>query len=167
MEYEKDYSLLRPFDLEAAKRGELVCWHPDGELLEWVGPSALSGYAGCFRWLNGGNAGKYATYMSGYLRMAPLAWVEGKPVYKGDVLYSHGVAYAATAAGFVPKANGLYGLELEAASLMTWTQPKQKKQIKMLAYLYGNYMAWINEACGDPQGATRVPGEDKVIEVEE
>lgn len=78
---EKDYSLLRPFDIEAAKRGEKVCCidgAPRTLILE-AGPDgehvfkSLSG--NCF--LSDGSS----------LRMAPLAWVEGKPVYKGDVLY--------------------------------------------------------------------------------
>ena len=65
MEQTKDYSLLRPFDLEAAKRGEPILWidHP----IRWV---ALSDKE---------------------LRMAPLCWVEGRPVYKGDVLYRPGI----------------------------------------------------------------------------
>ena len=65
MEQTKNYSLLRPFDLEAAKRGEPILWidHP----IRWV---ALSDKE---------------------LRMAPLCWVEGRPVYKGDVLYRPGI----------------------------------------------------------------------------
>ena len=81
MEHEKDYSLLRPFDLEAAKRGEKVIWR-DG--IECVA-SVLDGDGSLIiGWHKNGHVGMWSAEE---LRMAPLAWVEGKPVYKGDVLY--------------------------------------------------------------------------------
>ena len=81
MEQTKNYSLLRPFDLEAAKRGEPILWIDNP--VRWI---ALSDQAGDAR-----NIVEHAQGLSYVrdkeLRMAPLCWVEGRPVYKGDVLY--------------------------------------------------------------------------------
>jgi hypothetical protein len=83
----KDYSLLRAFDLEAAKRGEAVCWN-DQETwtVKYIGP-ATSSCVGCFEWVSGPHTGTFETYRDLDLRMAPLCWVKEKPVYKGDALY--------------------------------------------------------------------------------
>lgn len=87
MNNEKDYSLLRPFDLDAAKRGEAICANM-GEPLVFVAEAGPDGDH-CVRLGNWHvSAGNLATCESHHLRMAPLCWVEGKPVYKGDVLYS-------------------------------------------------------------------------------
>lgn len=75
---EKDYSLLRPFDLEAAKAGAKVCYGSDGDcesvtFLAEAGPDgdhAIRDHEGnCYVEPDYG------------LKMAPLCWVEGKPVY--------------------------------------------------------------------------------------
>ena len=79
----KDYSLLRPFDLEAAKAGAKVCYGSNGycesvTFLAEAGPDgdhAIRDHEGnCYVEPDYG------------LKMAPLCWVEGKPVYPGDVL---------------------------------------------------------------------------------
>lgn len=78
---EKDYSLLRQFDLEAAKRGDPVCL-PDGAPVAYVaGPNRLNTVV-C-QWRDE----QFKLANRGQLRMAPLCWVEDKPVYKGDVLW--------------------------------------------------------------------------------
>ena len=84
---EKDYSLLRPFDLEAAKAGAKVCWHEDGEVavdVMFVRDRVIPLFEMCF------SKDRAAVFTHDdsrrYLRAAPLCWVEGKPVYPGDVL---------------------------------------------------------------------------------
>lgn len=84
---EKDYSLLRPFDLEAAKAGAKVCWHEDGEVavdVMFVRDRVIPLFEMCF------SEEQAAVFTHDdsrrYLRAAPLCWVEGKPVYPGDVL---------------------------------------------------------------------------------
>lgn len=78
---EKDYGLLRPFDLDAAKRGEKIC-ERDGSHLEFIADAGPDGdYA--VRCKLGNIYGKQASSM----RLAPLLWVEDKPVYLGDDLY--------------------------------------------------------------------------------
>jgi len=82
---DKDYSLLRPFDLEAAKSGEKLIWlkEPCALLGESINkpnrPNLGAQY--CIEHASGLS---YAT--SNDLSMAPLCWLEGKPVYKGDIL---------------------------------------------------------------------------------
>ena len=84
---EKDYSLLRPFDLEAAKAGAKVCWHEDGEVavdVMFVRDRVIPLFEMCF------SEERAAVFTHDdsrrYLRAAPLCWVEGKPVYPGDML---------------------------------------------------------------------------------
>ena len=84
---EKDYSLLRPFDLEAAKAGAKVCWHEDGEVavdVMFVRDRVIPLFEMCF------SEERAAVFTHDdsrrYLRAAPLCWVEGKPVYPGDAL---------------------------------------------------------------------------------
>lgn len=130
----KDYSLLRPFDLEAAKRGEAVCWHDAVEEMRYVGPSTGDGTAGCFEWLEGKHVGTFETYPASAIRMAPLCWVEGKPVYQGDVLHDKkiGAVTAKRDKSFVGgvcfknnKGNGFAALSAFTDSL-TWTPPTRK-----------------------------------------
>ena len=94
MEQTKDYSLLRPFDLEAAKTGTPlieIYMHEskvitDEEIGTYIaGPNNLNEYVISF------STSGYVIYTVSIkdVRMAPLAWVEGKPVYKGDVLYHY------------------------------------------------------------------------------
>lgn len=81
----KKYEFLRPFDLEAAKAGAPICYrdgdiptswfiHEDVLYAEWKSsPEQFAQFktnTGLDRW-----------------RMAPLGWVEGRPVYKGDRLW--------------------------------------------------------------------------------
>ena len=88
MEQNKDHSQLRPFDLEAAKagaklfytitvNGETECTFIDADEDGWV----------CVRYEQFGLSLHRPANVKSYMRMAPLCWVEGKPVYKGDVLY--------------------------------------------------------------------------------
>ena len=87
MEKWKDYSLLRPFDLEAAKNGALVCWMDEGGPLRYVGKATCGADTACFEWIGGTHKGTFETYSNTNLRMSPLCWVEGRPVYPGDVMY--------------------------------------------------------------------------------
>lgn len=154
MEQTKDYSLLRPFDLEAAKAGEIVQWYQDNSTLEYIGPSTSLGEAGCFKWLSGEDTtGTYEGYKAEQLRMAPLAWVEGKPVYKGDTLYSHFFKSGGqsqdgsfTVTGYRVSDDSFYAAEISytAATLVSscsWNNPKVKKSGWMNSYGSGeNYV---------------------------
>ena len=81
---EKDYSLLRPFDLEAAKAGVLLCDQSGSTLAGLLCCTPDS--SGYFRaWVD--RIGGLVSSLPGKsIRLAPLCWVEGKPVYPGDML---------------------------------------------------------------------------------
>lgn len=97
MKTENDYKLLRKFDPKAAIDGAKVyeIYHQpmtvdnietDEELGTWLsGPNNKDEYI--FSYPESG----FIIYngQTNMLRMAPLAWIEGKPVYKGDTLYSN------------------------------------------------------------------------------
>ena len=83
---EKDYSLLRPFDLEAARDGAAIVALVDGgtkmEPRGFVkGPDCM-GYCVVVT-----DEGVYRLGKAHEYRMAPLCWVEGRPVYPGDGLW--------------------------------------------------------------------------------
>lgn len=162
-----DYSLLRPFDLDAAKAGyALVCTH-DGSSRKYVaGPDTedkiiVTDANGVFQ-------------KSGYYRehycMAPLAWIEGKPVYEGDVLYVLGkprevIGTSRSAEGWLLAQDApLMHFNPDAAS---WNPPKVKREVKLLAYLGETSLFWLRDGFPTTRGAIRIPSEDKTIEVEE
>ena len=82
MEYEKDYSLLRPFDLDAAKRGESICCATGADATYICGPNSLNSIV--VQW----HDDRFSVMHISNIRMKPLFFVEGKPVYKGDVLFN-------------------------------------------------------------------------------
>ena len=84
---EKDYSLLRPFDLEAAKGGagltnETTVFDCKPVWKYVAGPDS-AGFIAVEIVENGRLA---SPALTSCFRLAPLCWVEGKPVYPGDAL---------------------------------------------------------------------------------
>ena len=116
MEQCKDYSLLRPFDLEAAKNGALVCWMYEDGPLRYIGKATCGVDMACFEWIGGTHKGTFETYPNTNLRMSPLCWVEGRPVYPGDNLYLKNGCGVFTAGG------RMVGVELNS---LTWSKPKR------------------------------------------
>lgn len=122
----KDCSLLRPFDLEAAKRGESVTLLSNkcrpgkvifsknkGILVEWNDGTI---YSYGFNLLEGDTS---------FFVMAPLAWVEGRPVYKGDVLYYDGKPR------IIDGGDATHLTTVTSctrANCMTWQKPKTKRE---------------------------------------
>ena len=81
-----DYTLLRPFDEEAAKRGEPICISSGTELWDYVaGPDSVGNL--CLRIKDSGQFAAINACPVSLFRMKPICWVEGKPVYKDDRLY--------------------------------------------------------------------------------
>lgn len=85
----KDWSALREFDARSALNGDKVLSLPNFEAVHFVAQSALTHL----------NIIEVAAHNSFYgtevcyakdalLRMAPLFWVKGLPVYAGDVLWT-------------------------------------------------------------------------------
>lgn len=164
-EQTKDYSLLRPFDLEAAKAGEPTCWD-DEEAAKFVAESADGMH--CFS----DEQGVLFMADSERIYMKPLAWVEGRPVYKGDELYYKSSAPMAGAKRTIKGVNGfgsfffmendMYGCQ----DAFTWEAPKpapKTKKVKMYCYLMRGELIWKDAFCSDWK---RAPSEDREIEVE-
>lgn len=139
---EKDYSLLRPFDLDAAKAGEAICWYRDGIIAEYIGPCGMPTENDiCVKYLETkglAQAGTFAMNESRYFRMSPLCWVEGRPVYKGDVLYkqdgSKFIAKTMYSDTCILSDQPFIGSSLEN---LTWTPPKVKRDGWMNCYKNG------------------------------
>lgn len=75
-------NLLRPFDLAQAEAGAAICWNCLDEPITFVGRTISESIA--VR-LPGGVI--VVTPYKSSLRMKPLFWKEGKPVYAGDNLW--------------------------------------------------------------------------------
>jgi hypothetical protein len=78
----KDYYLLRNFDVDAVKRGEKFCDKNGRSAWSFLdGPDTLGNCVLVYE-----PGGSFVIVHISELRMKPLSWVEGKPVYKGDLL---------------------------------------------------------------------------------
>lgn len=165
MEQQKDYSLLRPFDLEAAKRGEDICYVADRSTRIFIdGPDSKGRVC-----VKDPVDGEFVLAHCGRYRMAPLCWVEGKPVYKGDVLYQNTAALPGARVVVEGNEDGITDDQgrWNGRSHLTWTPPKVKREVKLLAHLDCDQLFWLREGSLPRWPATRVPSEDKVIEIEE
>lgn len=128
----KDYSLLRPFDLEAAKRGEKICWHEDGDTAVEVFFPKQGGVIPVFSGNDQCGIFTDADYYA--LKMSPLAWVEGRPMYKGDKLWHTGRNFFVViqdrngsnenVCDFPGHISPLFAND----EYLTWTKPKQKRE---------------------------------------
>jgi len=138
--------LLRPFDLDAAKAGDLLTDSHGKCLWSYVaGPDIKGKYVLMVE--TGAMKGEFAypLYTSDVLRMQPLCWCEGKPVYKGDhlwqgygngekleVIASHACKVDATT--YLEFTNG-YKWSIDGSiNHLTWAKPKTKKSGWMNIY---------------------------------
>ena len=139
---EKNLDLLHPFDLEAAKRGDEICYKADEKPVKFVTHLSETDF------IVEHEAGDRAIVYYTHLRMAPLCWVEGRPVYKGDRLYRE------VCKGFVEAScirtqgdfhflcykkpsHGNSAVLGEGVADLSWEAPKQKRE------------GWINIYKGD------------------
>lgn len=142
MSNENNLSLLRPFDLEAAKRGAIVQWYRSDETLVYVGPSMVR-KAHCLKL----SCGAYYIYDERDLRTAPLFWCECKPVYKGDVLYSKTTGRQFIVGEYYEENNAVSD---ESSSVcisvrnFTWAKPVVKIKKEGWINLYENDGEFIN-----------------------
>ena len=121
----KDYSLLRPFDLEAAKAGGLMCERTLAKQnYTYVDGPDKSGWIVC------NNENDVFVFVSkDHAKVAPLCWVEGKPVYPGDALehtrLGEVVAKSEHANKEILVVEKYDGLAVEN---LTWPRPKPVKR---------------------------------------
>lgn len=92
---ENDYTLLRRFDLKQAQQGEGLCTAA-GQPVKFIDyQAARPGYYQVICYLPAEGIrrcfsadGMFYDYPSEFdVFMAPLGWIEGRPVYKGDALF--------------------------------------------------------------------------------
>lgn len=85
-DFERNFELLRPFNVAAATHGERIC-NALG-LIHWdyvAGPDPRGNLV--VRTIVDGWFVNPVNCPASSFRMAPLAWVEGTPMYKGDRLW--------------------------------------------------------------------------------
>lgn len=128
----KDCRLLREFNLEQAKEGDEILCVITNKTVKYLSCST-DGHTVFIEWSVGGTIFSVLVPASG-LRMKPLTWIEGKPVYKGDVLYeksqySDGEPLIVRSV-FKPLSNKsalqFKSLAWAGDEELTWTKPKEK-----------------------------------------
>jgi len=82
----KDLTLLRPFDLEAAKRGDPLLYESHRAIFT-AGPNGVGEYVFDVETRGFMVAGSKCSVTFSSVKMAPLAWVEDRPLYVGDKLF--------------------------------------------------------------------------------
>lgn len=87
-QYENDYSLLRPFDLEKAKQGAEIYLKGYGSGMFIIGPNEKNEIVLDIEQHGFIVVGGLCIDEISDVYMKPLCWLEGKPVYKGDELWS-------------------------------------------------------------------------------
>lgn len=152
----KDYSLMRPFDQKAAKEGDSICWNSSDEKLTGrylAGPDKSGDVA--FEDVDGD---LYVSRVSEF-RMTPLCWVEGKPVYKGAVLYAYGDRVTANGTRSFKNLNdeylpvGEFGENVNVGSL-TWNPPMVKREGWLNVYGFGKAAVLYETKSEADKGAT-------------
>lgn len=144
-----NYTLFRPFDETAAKRGDPICFETGDPRTFLYGPD-IDGYVICLR----NDRGVFITPEN--LRMAPLGWCAGKPVYPGDTLYfaRNGESYTFPREAF-GRPNDLTGY--------SWEPPT----VKSLCFRGPvGQLIWRKEGYEIPQEWTRFPKGDIEGELE-
>lgn len=133
----RNLKLLRPFDWSAAKGGEEICVF-DGSQAFLVGPTKQGKVVLEF------SDESVGTFLTSTIRMKPICWVEGKPVYKGDVLYRNdGLNRGIPHEVYGPHKYGGDGFTSFArgertwapSDVYTWNAPKQKREGWLNVYL--------------------------------
>lgn len=128
----KDYSLLRPFDLEAAKRGARLCWTEHGTEAEFIAGPDRDGEI-CVRHVIDNTL---LVRRPDLFSIAPLCWVEGKPVYKGGRLYVDGYSGNVGQLGSATRFEGqhLHGTWdtgctwMSRVEFLSWNPPMVKRE---------------------------------------
>ncbi len=177
MDHPQNADLLRPFDLEAAKAGAPVqiLGHTPIKMTYVAGPDSCGKYIFT---IPDGRFTRPESCEVERLRMVPLAWLEGRPVYKGDRLYSSffkkmfvvgGVSCTDSDYLTAPEINDRANTNISRCS---WEAPKPKtEKVRLLGTItVDGFLRLVKEGSTAHRnaiagGLLRVPGEDKEVEV--
>lgn len=151
----KDYSLMRPFDQKAAKEGDSICWNSSDEKLTGrylAGPDKSGDVA--FEDVDGD---LYVSHESEF-RMTPLCWVEGKPVYKGDVLWDTVASRSIEISDYDSETNAVPAEPRSDVFLhisrFSWATPKVKREGWLNVYGFGKAAVLYETKSEADKGAT-------------
>jgi hypothetical protein len=133
-EQQKDFNLLRPFDLEKAKAGEALCDASTGNEYVFIGHSKTTNEI--YVQIVNNNEDSIFECDAHDLRMKPLCWLEGKPVYKGDELWHKNpgmekinyIVEEYETSGCITATEDSLGC-LEHISLLSWNKQENNKDI--------------------------------------
>ena len=151
-----DLNLLRPLTLDDIKPGTIVTWVVGDKEVDWgeivYGPTEKR-QEFVANWKEDGLTVHSVTSADmKKVRLTPLAWVEDKPVYPGDVLY--GKWPDAEKGGYVvgdTLARGRFLTDDKGIALtdnverLTWTPPKTKHRVWMNLYPDGSCGVYSTE----------------------
>lgn len=154
--------ILRKYDMSKAEVGDKVLgWEP-GEVLAVYGSNVVIGWD----LDDGKSADIYLTNQDHRVYLAPLCWVEDKPVYKGDTLYRTNewgtcsvVAKELSEGGRSIMFEGNYDSDLDGSrSKLSWTDPTilfevEGKPVRKGDVLYGTW-------CGNRHSGYEITGKD-------
>lgn len=127
---QNNYNLLRPLNREAVEAGEPVCWVNDGTQLFEASMSKAGRISGKWNKNDIYEESWNVIDSANCFRMRPLTWVEGKPVYKGDILYSKVNIGEARIVERVDENNRLFASNTTShgpatEEYFTWEKPKE------------------------------------------
>lgn len=176
---EKNLDLLRQFNLQKAKDGEPICTR-DGRRAKFIAHLPECNVACQLVILLEGEDEVTKYYDNGAYEavhesqrdifMAPLTWLEGKPVYPGDELWHKGrqhtvVAHRVNGNGSICEKGMGKGDFIEN---LTWPKPKPLKEVELLGYITENgVLVHVTKVPLTGLHWRRVPSEDKTVMVEE
>jgi len=168
--------LLRPFNLELAKQGEEICWSHLDCPVTFIGVSQAGKIA--FESEN-----ELGFISSSSFRMKPLTWIDGIPVYKGDVLWYRGQQFCIEVQGYNPTCeDGLIGIVVKSQTELIsvgeqtsapfyqwqWDKPKQVVKRKVWINVYSDYFYsyFSKEEADTLAGKGRITCVEREIEYE-
>lgn len=138
-----DYTLLRDLDKQLLKSGDSIIWKVTGGAVTYLGGPDRSNHVAVE--LSSVTPSTIVLEPASHFCMPPLAWVEGKPVYEGDMLYDK--FFPENTDGVV--INGTFGNRLTAnerifrTDELTWAKPKVKKSGWVVLYPISSNGAYI------------------------
>lgn len=102
---ERNVKLLRPFDLEAVKKGEPFCTNLLMKKQEFIAVDVNSSFNYGSRIIvrisEGPNVGDIGSFNTSEYRMEPITWLDGKPVYSDSELHRTDVIHSSPACSIV------------------------------------------------------------------
>lgn len=186
MTSEPDYTKLRSFDKTLAEQGHPLCYNDGRHQLKYFGGPDASGNVVVTNKTN-----EFCVFHETFLRLAPLFWIYGTPIYKGDSVYSQNGYYIDNEVVHGPFVVRQYNdssvnahfticsgiaiakqIPLSDLTVSLPTQKREKKTVQLLAFIMANgilrEVAEGSESHRNARAARlcRVPSRDSIVVVE-